>query len=141
MKTMQMAALVAVMMVAMGWWTAVEAANRPFVDAQAQEHYIENRKGIRGLPEGLHTVRVEAVERPVPLLGLFLYDARSNRAHERRLTGLAAPGETLVFSAPFQARPLVLCTAPLAVNNTSEIRADRVTFAGTGPGAYEIVGE
>ena len=118
-----------------------EAANRPFVDAQAQEHYIENRKGIRGLPYGLHTVRVEAVERPVPLLGLFLYDARSNRAHERRLTGLAAPGETLVFSAPFQARPRVFCTAPLAVNNTSEIRADRVTFAGTGPGAYEIVGE
>jgi hypothetical protein len=32
--------------------------------------------GILGLPFGRHTVRLAAVDRPVAVLGLFVYDSR-----------------------------------------------------------------
>jgi hypothetical protein len=48
-----------------------------FVDAAKKEWWMENRKGIRGLPFKKHKVRVEAVGGGVSLLGLVAYDGRS----------------------------------------------------------------
>jgi hypothetical protein len=115
-------------------------ANVPFVTAAGEREFMENRKGVRGLPYGLHTLRVRAEGRPVALLGVFSYDTRPNRSHERVERGSAAPGEEVAFSAPFQARPVVLCTGGLRAMPV-DIHADRVRFTGTGPGDYEIVGE
>jgi hypothetical protein len=118
----------------------IQPANIPFVDAGGAEHYLENRKGILGLPYGLHSIEVEAGEGPVAVLGLFTYDSRSNQAAERRATGLAHAGETVEFSVPFKARPVVLCTGDLTAK-TEDITPTSVTFSGKGSGAYEIIGE
>jgi hypothetical protein len=114
--------------------------DQPFTDVSTNKFYLENRKGILGLGYGLHTVRLEAIDRPVNVLGLFTYDSRSNRQAERVLRGIAAPGDTVAFTAPFHARPVVFCQPPLTVN-ADDIHADRVTFSGKGPAAYEITGE
>ncbi|MBT3376822.1 MAG: hypothetical protein HN742_09775 [Lentisphaerae bacterium] len=118
----------------------VQPANLPFVDVEEAEHFMENRKGILGLGFGTHTVRLEAVDGSVPILGLFAYDSRPNHANERRLIGQATAGETITFSAPFRARPIVLCrdglqAPPVNVSTTC------VTFSGTGSGFYEVIGE
>ena len=118
----------------------VQPANRPFVDRQKKEWFIENRKGVLGLGFGLHRVRLEAVDAPVAVLGAVAYDSRSNRAFERRIVGQAMPGETVVFSLPFKAPPVVLCGAGLRVLRETLTPA-RVTFAGELPGIFEIVGE
>ncbi|NOY83000.1 MAG: LamG domain-containing protein [Kiritimatiellaeota bacterium] len=118
----------------------VVAADQPYKDATGKNHYMEDRRGIRGLPWGLHTVRIQAVDAPVSVLGLFVYDSRPNRRAERAETGLAAPGETVIFTAPFRARPVVFCDGGLVVR-VRDIRPDRVTFAGTGPGAFRALGE
>jgi hypothetical protein len=86
----------------------------------------------------MHTLRITPAERSVVLLGVFSYDARSNRRHERVLRGTAYPGETLRFATPFKARPIVLATGGLHVQASA---ATEVEFAGEGPGGYEIVGE
>lgn len=117
-----------------------QSANQPYMDCGAKKHFMENRKGILGLPYGLHTVRIEAQEQAVSVLGVFSYDSRPNRRQERSLAGMAAPGETVFLSAPFKARPFVMCSPPLAVR-VEDIRCDQVTFSGTGPGAYEMIGE
>ncbi len=118
----------------------VIAADEPYEDITGTKHFMENRRGVRGLGWGLHTVRIEAVDAPVSVLGLFTYDSRPNRRAERCFSGMAHPGETVVFSAPFRARPLVFCTGDLAVRPQA-VRRDRVTFSGTGPGAFRAVGE
>jgi hypothetical protein len=118
----------------------VQPADVPFVDIEKKENYIENRKGVRRLPFGMHAVRIETLDAPVAVLGLFTYDSRSNRRMERRLTGLAAPGETIPFTLPFKAAPVVLCSGGLAIK-PADIRPTQVTFSGTGVGTYEIVGE
>ena len=118
----------------------VQPTNVPFVDTAKKEHFMENRKGILGLPFGDHTVRIEAAGGPVAILGVFVYDSRSNRAAERRLLGRAAAGETVTFSRPFKARPVVLCHGQLAVKR-EDVAVDRVTFRGHGVAAYEIIGE
>jgi len=115
-------------------------ANQAYKDQTGRTHYLENRKGVRGLPWGLHTVEIRALDKPVSVLGLFTYDSRRNRRRERRLTGPARPGDTVRFSAPFRARPLVLCTGGLEVA-PENLRPDRITFSGTGPGTFEVVGE
>lgn len=81
-----------------------------------------------------------ALDSPVKVLGVFTYDSRSNRKFERRLAGIAAPGETIEFTLPFKTRPLVICTGGLKVE-TEDVAIDKVTFSGTGDGTYEIVGE
>jgi hypothetical protein len=118
----------------------VQPANVPFTDCDGAEHYLENRKGILDLGYGLHRVTLEATDAPVAVLGIFTYDARPNRDAERRITGMAAPGETVTITPPMRARPLVVCTGGLAATY-DEIAPDRVTFTGDGPGTYEIVGE
>ncbi|MFA7160306.1 MAG: SGNH/GDSL hydrolase family protein [Kiritimatiellia bacterium] len=115
-------------------------ADQPFTDIATNKLYLENRKGITGLGYGLHTVRLEAAGKPVDVLGIFTYDSRPNQLSERRLRGFAAPGDIVAITAPFRVRPLVFCQPPLAVD-PQDIRADRVTFSGKGPGIYEVIGE
>ncbi|MCP4641455.1 MAG: hypothetical protein GY851_13520, partial [bacterium] len=117
-----------------------QPANVPFVDVDGSQHYMENRKGILGLGYGVHTVRIEAADAPVAVLGLFTYDSRPNRAFERRLLGHATPGETVSFSQPFKARPMVLCQGGLAVQS-ADVTTSSVCFGGDSPGTYEIIGE
>lgn len=117
-----------------------QMANQAFTNAMGQVFYMENRKGIRGLGYGLHTLHVQAVKGPAQVLGVFVYDSRANRSMERRLTGWAAAGERLTFSPLFRARPVVICGDGLRVEPAA-IRPDCVTFSGSGPGWYEIVGE
>jgi hypothetical protein len=112
--------------------------NVPFITAAGESAYLENRRGIRGLAFGAHALRITAAERGVALLGVFSYDTRANRRHERVLRGTAYPGETLRFSAPFKARPIVLATGGLQLKASA---VSQVEFAGEGPGGYEIVGE
>jgi hypothetical protein len=118
----------------------VQPTNVPFVDVEKAEHFMENRKGVLGLGFGLHTARLEATEGPVMVLGVYTYDSRPNRAAERRLTGIAVPGERIGFSPPFGARPLVICGGPLAVR-TEDIAPTHVSFSGDGVGMYEVIGE
>ncbi len=114
--------------------------DQPFITTATNKCFLENRKGVLGLGYGLHSIRLEAVDKPVYVLGLFTYDSRSNHQAERRLRGFAAPGDKIGFSAPFQCRPLVFCQPPLAIR-AADIQADGALFGGTGPGLYEIVGE
>ena len=93
-----------------------------------------------GLPFGAHRLRLEALEAPVAVLGAFVYDSRANRRAERRLTGRAAPGDTLALTPPFKARPLVVCHGGLDAA-PADIAAGSVTFSGSAAGAYEIIGE
>lgn len=117
-----------------------QSTNIAFRTASGDEHYCENRRGIGPLPYGVHTVRVQAVDGAVAVLGLFSYDTRPNRTQERVLRGTAYPGETIVFSPPFQARPLVHTAGGLS-HTVSGTTPRQVTFSGSGPGTYEIVGE
>jgi len=117
-----------------------QQTNIPYVDCTGKEHYMENRRGILGLRYGLHTVRLEAIERPVTVLGVFAYDSRSNRHGERRLVGYASAGETVTFSPAFAARPVVVCHDGLAAK-PEDITASQVTFSGEATGTYEIVGQ
>ncbi|OGV49510.1 MAG: hypothetical protein A2017_22015 [Lentisphaerae bacterium GWF2_44_16] len=118
----------------------LQPTNIPFTDIEKKTQFIENRKGIRGLPYGMHTIRIEAVKAPVTVLGLFTYDSRPNRDFERRLTGLASAGETLTFSLPFKARPMIISNGELRaeIENTSP---EKVTFSGKGNGSFEVIGE
>jgi len=117
-----------------------QVAAEPFTDVEGNQHYLENRKGILGLGFGLHRVRLEAVEAPVSVLGLFTYDSRPNLQFERRLTGRASAGETVAFSPPFRARPVVICHDGLSVS-TDSITPSQVTFRGEGSGIYQVIGE
>jgi hypothetical protein len=120
--------------------TLAQPTDQPFVGLDKSERFMENRKGILGLGFGVHALRFEAVGAPVAILGVFVYDSRPNRASERRLFGRAAPGETIGFSPPFKARPVVICHGGLAVQ-PGDVARDRATFRGSAAGVYEIVGE
>ena len=114
--------------------------NTPFVLADGSREFMEDRRGVRGLSYGMHALRVRAVDGPVGLLGVFSYDTRPNRTHERVERGSAEPGEEVVFTAPFRARPIVVCTGGLRVLSTDS-HPDRIRFSGSTSGSYEIVGE
>ncbi|MDD2708141.1 MAG: hypothetical protein PHV34_09040 [Verrucomicrobiae bacterium] len=116
------------------------SSNTPFETMQGEKLFMENRKGWTGLPYGVHSVRVKAEGGPVHLLGAFSYDTRANRVNERVLRGEASPGETLTFSQPFKARPVVLCTGGLQVL-PAKLTPAGISFAGSGPGSFEITGE
>ena len=88
----------------------------------------------------LHTVRVTAGKGPVTLLGLFSYDTRSNRDHERVLRGTGYPGETIEFAPAFKARPIVACTGKLEVSSP-DVTLTGMKLSGEGAGAYVVVGE
>lgn len=53
--------------------------NVPFIDADGNARYLENRKGVTGLPFGDHKVTVTASNGDVQLLGLFSYDTNTTQ--------------------------------------------------------------
>jgi hypothetical protein len=112
----------------------------PYVNASEQKLFIENRKGILNLGYGWHKVRLTAEKFPVKILGLFGYDARSNRDFERHLRGQVAAGETINFSLPFIKRPLVICGNGLKVD-INNVSTDSVKFGGEGIGFFEVIGQ
>ena len=116
------------------------STREPFVAADGRKLLLENRKATGQFPYGMHVLRITASDGPVALLGAFAYDTRSNRAHERVLRGTAGPGESVEFTQPFQARPVVFCTGGLRVE-PADLTGAAVRFGGTGPGSYEITGE
>jgi hypothetical protein len=116
------------------------AANVPYKDTAGKEYFLENRRGLRDLGYGLHEVKIEVTQGTVAILGLFAYDARSNRQEERELLGMAAPGETVTFSPVFRARPVVTCAGGLSYRPT-DLTPTQVKFGGTAPGTYRITGE
>ncbi len=116
------------------------STSQPFTDAEGKTLYMENRKGIRGLPYGWHEVVVKSASKTVHLLGAFTYDLRPNRSAERIERGESRGGDVITFSAPFKARPLVICHDGLTVN-IEDVTTTSVKFSGEGLGSYEIVGE
>jgi hypothetical protein len=50
-----------------------QPANQPFIFASGEKLFLENRKGIRDLAPGAHALAVTALEKPVTLLGAFVY--------------------------------------------------------------------
>lgn len=117
-----------------------QETNVPVKIAGAEPLYFENRKGLLHFAYGLHTVRVTAGKGAVTLLGIFSYDTRSNRDHERVLRGTGYPGETIEFAPVFKARPLVSCTGKLEVTSP-DVTLTGMKLSGGGEGAYEVVGE
>jgi hypothetical protein len=117
-----------------------QPANIPFTDQEKNNHFMENRKGVLGLGFGLHRVKISAKGAPVVFLGLFTYDSRPNRSMERRLTGFASPGETVEFSLPFKARPVIGCGGGLAVK-PDDISREKAVFSGDKQGFFEAIGE
>lgn len=57
--------------------TLSQPTNIPFINTEKEASYIENRKGILNLGYGLHSVRLEARNGPVVVLGIITYDTRS----------------------------------------------------------------
>ncbi|HCO25326.1 MAG TPA: hypothetical protein DIT97_20735 [Gimesia maris] len=53
-----------------------QQTNEPFTDSQGRKHFIENRRGVLGLPFGKHRIKLRAEEKPVRVLGVFGYDGR-----------------------------------------------------------------
>lgn len=111
--------------------------NLPFTAQNGTNFFMENRKGIRNLPFGIHKVTVTAEEAPVTLLGVFTYDTRPNLYTERRVNGIAAPGETVTFIPAFKATPLIHTFGGLEVKEVSSTSA---TFTGKA-GTFMAVGE
>jgi hypothetical protein len=118
----------------------VQPANMPFIDASRHSQFMENRKGILGMHYGLHKIRIEATDRPISVLGIFAYDSRPNHDNERRITGCAAANDTVEFTLPFGARPIVICSGGLKIDS-SDIKPGSIKFSGDGIGMYEVIGE
>lgn len=116
-----------------------QPTDQPFIDTDKQPNYLENRKGILHLGFGLHTIRLEAKDSPVAVLGIFTYDSRSNRNAERQLFGMAMGEEVVEFTLPFKTRPIVICSGGLTVKAV-DISAKSVRFSGSN-GFYQIIGE
>ncbi|MEQ8851909.1 SGNH/GDSL hydrolase family protein [Gimesia sp.] len=53
-----------------------QPTNQPFTDSQERNHFIENRRGVLGLPFGKHRIRLQAEGKPVRVIGVFGYDGR-----------------------------------------------------------------
>ncbi len=118
----------------------LQPTNIPYIDQEENDCYIENRKGVLNLGFGLHAVSITATQAPVTILGLYTYDSRPNRSLERRLSGFASSGETVVFSHPFKARPMIICGNGISIKN-DDITNSQATFSGENQGWYEVIGE
>lgn len=53
-----------------------QPTNQPFTDSQGRTYFIENRRGVLGLPFGKHRIRLQAEGKPVRVIGVFGYDGR-----------------------------------------------------------------
>ncbi len=111
------------------------SAAEPYKFTDDSTMFMENRKGILNRPYGVHNLKLTAIDGPVQVMGLYTYDARSNRANERVIRGYATPGATVQFNPPFKAIPLVNANYPI-----EQIDAAGLKF-GQGTGFYEIIGE
>ncbi len=78
------------------------ATNAPFETASGESVYLENRRGIRGLPFGMHVLRISAAENAVALLGAFSYDTRPNRRNERSAARRSLPGRNHLLLGALQ---------------------------------------
>lgn len=54
-----------------------QATNLPFKLQSGESLFMENRRGVNGLPYGTYKLTITAVDKPITLFGLFAYDARS----------------------------------------------------------------
>ena len=125
-------------------FTTVDATNGT-CDPKLTTSYVIYNAGTPGSIDVANTVAkilggLKVEPGTVPLLGLFAYDSRPNLSNERRVRGIATAGETVRFTRPFKARPLVLCDGGLVVQ-TEDSGPDFITFSGEGTGAFEAVGE
>ena len=111
------------------------ATDQPFILKSGEKIFMENRKGLQGLPYGVHTVTFKALKGPVTVMGLYGCDLRSNRANERVVRNLAADG-VYVFEPAFKATPLIRCSPGLTLKSATPRQA---VFAGSG--RFEAVGE
>ena len=111
------------------------ATDQPFVLRSGEKIFMENRKGIQGLPYGIHTVTFMALKAPVTVMGLYGYDLRSNRSNERIVRNLAADG-VYTFEPAFKATPVIRCSPGLTLKSATPRQA---VFAGAG--SFEAVGE
>ena len=89
---------------------------------------MENRKGISGLPYGIHTVTLKAVKAPVTVMGIFAYDMRSNKSWQKVIHGTADNSE-FKFQPAFNAVPLIDCRGTLKVKSVTR---DKALFSGAG---------
>ena len=96
---------------------------------------MENRKGIIGLPYGVHEITVKAEKAPVKLMGVYSYDLRSNRNSERVVRGFSNGGEYL-FEPQFKATPIIRCYGDLKLIKAT---CEKAVFSGKG--SFDAIGE
>ena len=89
---------------------------------------MENRKGIEGIPFGVHTVTLKAVKAPVTLMGVYSYDTRANTRSQRVIQDFGCDGE-YKFEPAFKAVPVVNTFGSLKVKSVTPQGA---VFSGTG---------
>ncbi len=112
-------------------------AGEPVRLASGELLHMESRAGILHLPYGAHRLEVQAEGGEVHLLGAFTYDTRPNLANRRILHGHAQPGETVVFTPPFRATPVIWSTGGVKLREATPAQA---TFSGE-PGNFQAEGE
>ena len=109
--------------------------DKPYTFIDKKQLYMENRKGIIGLPYGVHEITIKAEKAPVKLMGVYSYDLRSNRSSERIVRGLSNGGEYL-FEPQFKAAPVIRCYGDLKL-----IKATSEKAVFSGKGSFDAIGE
>ena len=104
------------------------ATDMPYVTQTKEKIFMENRKGISGLPYGVHTVTLKAVKAPVTIMGVFAYDMRSNSSWQKVIHGTADNSE-FKFQPAFNAVPLIDCRGTLKVKS---VTPEKAVFSGSG---------
>ena len=112
-----------------------QPTNVPYTFIDKTKAFIENRKGIQGMPFGVHTITLKAVRAPVTLMGVYSYDTRSNTQNERTVRGIVCDGEYR-FSPAFKATPLIQTFGTLKVKS---VTPEKAVF--TGSGHFAATGE
>ena len=112
-----------------------QPTNQPYVLLNKEKLFMENRKGIQGLPFGVHTITLKAVKAPVTLMGVYSYDMRPNRSTERTVFGTVADGE-FKFEPAFKAIPVI---QPYGTLKVKSVTPEKVQFSGSGH--FVAVGE
>ena len=109
--------------------------NKPYSFIDKSRIFMENRKGITGLPYGMYKITLKADKAPVKIMGVYSYDTRSNRSSEKIIRGISYGGE-YVFEDPFKATPVIRCFDGLKMVSCS---AEKAVFSGSG--SFEAIGE
>ena len=109
--------------------------NKPYTFIDKTQLFIENRKGITGMPYGMHKITIKADKAPVKIMGIYSYDIRSNRNAEKVVRDISNGGE-YIFAEPFKAVPLIRCYGDLKLVSAS---ADKAVFSGSGN--FDAIGE